>query len=232
MRGLPQIPAGMGTQSESVIPPDIRKRYGITEDLHQELFDTALFGTGQVLINEARFFVGAFGRGAQDVQITNVRGGGFLLNERQFLVCGVYVMTYFFQRTAIPGGAPDVARLYELFNKYTYFTFHMGDTEKQLIWTHRIPAGGGLSGVDENAGNAHLNQGEPHPKCIYWFKNPYFVGLRQTFELRLRWMQGLAAANVYPGTINPLDDFNLNTTAEKVVRVGLVGIEGRGWTNG
>jgi len=229
MRQIQEIPAGAGTQSNAVIPPDIRKRYGITEDLHAEYYDTLLFGTGQTLRDEERAFAGSATR---DDQITNIVGQGFLLNERQFLACGVWVHTYFNQRDPIPQDAPDVMRLYELYNAYTYWTFAMGSNEKQTIWSHRIPSGGGLYGSSNIDGRVVYNNGYPHQKNVFWFKEPYFIGLRQTFEFKLKWMNRLATAGVYPGTINPLTDFNSNITAEKLLRIGIVGIEGRGWTNG
>ena len=226
-----QIPAGASTISQSVIPPDVRKRYGLTEDLHQELYDTLLYGRGQTLRDEELVFGGSPGK--KDIQLTNVSAQGYLLNERQFLICGMWAHTYFDQSTALPEGAPNVTRLYYLYNTYTYYTFFLGSNEKQLIWSHRVPSGGGISGFNQNNNSVTYTNGMSHAKNAYWFKEPHFVGLRQTFEMKLRWMNRLATgAGVYPGAFNPLDDFNSNTTAEKLLRVGLIGIEGRGWTNG
>ena len=230
------ISEGIRTRSRKIVPPGIRKRFGVTEDLHAELYDTCLFGAGQNLQAITTFFVGAYSNNAADVGITNV-SQGFLKNEKQFLVAGVWMNTYFTQMggTVPTAGSPTPSELYELINKYAYIQFFMGSTEKQIIWCHRLPAGGGLSGYDNNAQQMHLSQGEPHAKSVFWLKKPYFIGLRQEFRIEMRWMQGLPlnAGESYPnGTFNPLTRFNSNLTAQKLVRIGLVGIEGRGFVDG
>lgn len=217
------IAMGQGVDSDPVIPPDVRQRYGITEDLHQEYFDTLLYGRNQNLAAEEQLFNNPT-RGAF-TYLTNVRGLGFLTNNKQFLLCGIYSHAYFRNL----GGESDVAVdiLHEILNTFAYITIKLGNTEKMHIPLHRIPSGGGVYGTTTAGATVIATPGVPQFSNIFWLKNPLFLGLQQDFSVMLRWMQlANSAAN------DPLTEFNDDTTSIKFFRIGLVGIEGRNWTNG
>ena len=219
-----ETPNGYAVQPQPFVPPNMTQRVGPGEIIHQELYDHPLAGIGEVLVNDEPVFSNPNRIGLP--QFTNLQKAGELSNNKQFEIAGIYCFFKADQPTTLPNGAPSISRLFYLLNSYSRVVLKIQNAEKTVIQTHRIGAGGGISGFDNNTGAIVKNFGEANSSNILVLGEGFIVPPLKTFALQLRWMQNLS------GGFNPLDQFNSNTTAEKILRFGLVGWEIRDIING
>ena len=222
----PQVPAGYSTVPQPLVPPNMTQRVGPSEIIHQELFDHPLAGIGEVLIDNEPIFSNPSRIGLP--QFTNLKKAGELSNNKQFEIAGIYCHFKSDQPpgTTPPAGAPSAPRLFYLLNTYSRVTLKIQNAEKMDIQVHRLGAGGGVWGFDNNTSAFVKNFGQPESSNVFVLGEGFVVPPLKTFSLQLQWMSNLS------GAFNPLLQFNANTTAEKMLRFGLIGWEVRDIING
>lgn len=218
------VPAGYAAAPQPFVPPNMTQRVGPSEIIHQELYDHPLAGIGEILIDDEQVFSNPNRIGLP--QFTNLQKAGELSNNKQFEIAALYCHFQTDQPTAAPQGAPSISRLFYLLNTYSRVVLKIQNAEKTTIQTHRLGAGGGVNGFDNNTSAIVKNFGEANSSNLFVLGEGFIVPPLKTFALQLKWMQNLS------GNFNPLTQFNLNTTAEKMLRFGLVGWEVRDIING
>lgn len=232
----PMVPvaAPLQIQSRTMVPASQTPRMGDVKVIQNEWYDYLLYGYGQTISEEEGIFTNPERIGKP--QLTNFSKAGELSNDKQFEICAIWMSAYFddseaAQKTA---GAPSASRLYELLAYYTRIILLQQDSHASVIQGHRLPAGGGISGFDNNAGAFIKNQGDASSGNLYRFDQScrYLVPPGRTFSFILKWMSRLEGGTVFPNGFNPLERFNAALSTEKRLAFGAVGIEVRDFVNG
>lgn len=232
----PAIPVStpMRVVSTQVVPASQTPRLGDAKVIQNEWYDNLLYGYGQQLSAEEGIFTNPERLGKPD--LTNFSKAGELSNDKQFEICAIWCSTYFDDSEAEvkTPGAPSASRLYELFAYYSRLILAQQDSQTTVLQSHRIPAGGGISGYDNNSGAFVKTQGDPNSQNLYRFDQScrYLVPPGRTFSFILKWMSRLPGGSIFPTSFNPLELFNSALSTEKRLSYGAVGIEVRDFVNG
>ena len=215
------------------VPANAVQRFGPTQTLHMIHYDTPLFGTGQQLGAETNLFTDPNRLGNPD--LCSLKEAGKFSDWKQFVLYGLSLQCFFTQdtTTALPAGEAPAAECYDLLVYYSRLHVHYQDSEKQILWSDMVPAGGGVNGFDNIAGNFHLTNGLPVAGGFFKFKEPLVITPQKTFRLVMKWHSSIT--NITPATANQADPrtrFNAAIRTQKLVRVYMHGVEARDVING
>lgn len=187
---------------------------GYKEQIHHELFDTLVRGTGTSAVGQTTRLFGAANIGAP--QLTNMQVGGALSSEEIFLVLSLRFYTQF-----------ATAALYRFILDGLFFDFVVGN--KSILGPLPIflaPGGGGMYGHDVNAQAHVITNGVPGWDGILQLAKPVKIEKHQHFHVDVDWYTFASLdANVTPA-INPLTQLNADTGL-KIIKCFLGGILGR-----
>lgn len=225
------IPTSPMFQAQQFVPPDQIQRFGPGQTLHMVHYDTPLFGRGQTLNSETRLFTN--GTRAGDPNLCSLKEGGRFSDFKQFVVYAIGLQMFFNDTAAPAAGVPTAEDLYSLAVYYSRIHIYQQDAEKQILWADQLPAGGGVYGFSNTAASFHLTNGVPSAHCKFFLKEPMIITPQKTFYFELRWNSAIVGGVPFSAAATtPLQAFNLNTTADKLMRVYMHGIEIRDITNG
>lgn len=223
------LPVSPFIQGKPFVPPDQIQRFGPGQTLHMIHYDHAILGRGRTLSSSTKLFVDNPGR----TDLTSMSEPGKFTDFKQFVVYAIGMQMFFTDPQAPPQGAPTAEQLYDLAVYYSRVHIFQQNAEKQILWVDQLPAGGGVTGYSNTANTFHLTNGVPSAHCKFFLKEPMIITPGKSFHLDLRWQStftgGFAPYGAFP---DALAAFNANTTADKMIRVYLHGIEIRDITNG
>lgn len=220
MRSIPTAPLFKPNQ---FVPPDQIQRLGPGQVLHMVHYDTPLYGRSQVLGSDTQLFSTPGRLGNDD--LCSLKEAGKFSDFKQFIVYAIGVQAQFNQ-VADPGGNASAEELYDLLVYQSRIHIKYQDAEKQILWSDQLPAGGGVYGFTTSNSTFHLTNGVPSSSCKFFFKEPLVITPQKTFRLTMKWNSSLVG-----GAADPRTRFNAST-ADKLVRVYLHGLEIRDVSNG
>ena len=228
MQSIPVAPMYSAT---AFVPPDQIQRFGPGQTLHMIHYDTPLYGQAQVLGAETQLFNSPNRLGNFD--LCSLTEAGKFSDFKQFACYAIGVQFFATQPAGTvpppgPPAAPSAEQLYDLLVYNTRIHVYYQNAEKQILWTDQLPAGGGVYGFSTTANTYHLTNGVPSSHCKFLFQEPLIITPQKTFRLTLKWNSSVVGAQA----ADPLNQFNIQTTANKLLRVYLHGIEIRDITNG
>lgn len=227
------LPTAPFIKRKTTVPPDQVQRFGPTQVLHMQHYDTPLAGVGQTLGAQEGLFTVPTRLGNDD--LCSLKEAGRFSDWKQFIVYGIGWQMYFNQISPIPELAPQATaeELYSLFVYYSRLHVFYQDAIKQVLWADQLPAGGGVTGFSVVTGSFHLTNGTPTASCFFKFKEPLVITPQKTFKLEMRWIDSITNVTGVPvPQESPRLRFNAANRSSKLARLTLHGLEGRDISNG
>jgi len=186
---------------------------GYKEQVHHELFDTLVRGTGLSAIGAKTKLFSAANTGQP--QLTNMQEGGRLSSEEIFLCISLRFYVQF-----------ATAAIYRFMEDGLFFTFLVGN--KPMMGPLPIlvaPGGGGMSGYDVNAQAHVITNGTPDWNAVLKFAKPIKVEKHQHFAVDVEFYAFASYDGVTP-SIDPLVQLNTELGL-KIIKCFLGGILAR-----